>query len=322
MLYPLKFRPILKQKIWGGDRLGQKSPDHPSHVGESWEISAVEDNLSVVANGLLAENNIQELIEVYMGELVGDKVYDRFGIEFPLLIKYIDAQDNLSIQVHPDDETARERHKAYGKTEMWYVVDALPGASLSVGFNRDVEQSDFLRALHWQRLPELLHTEPVKKGDVFFIPPGTIHSINRGCLIAEIQQTSDITYRVYDYNRPGADGLPRELHTDLALDIMNYHPVEHPRVQYSLSANQPSRLVQCPYFTTNLLQLDRDIERDYVRLDSFVIYMCLEGRFTITTGESDAVLVNRGETVLLPACFKNINLYPDELTRLLEIYID
>ena len=184
MLYPLKFRPILKQKIWGGDRLGQKSPDHLSGVGESWEISAVEDNLSVVANGLLAENNIQELIEVYMGELVGDKVYDQFGIEFPLLIKYIDAQDNLSIQVHPDDDTARERHKAYGKTEMWYVVDALPGASLSVGFNRDIDQSDFLRALHWQRLPELLHTEPVKKGDVFFIPPGTIHSINWGCLIS------------------------------------------------------------------------------------------------------------------------------------------
>lgn len=322
MLYPLKFHPLLKRKIWGGERLAAKSTEHLHDIGESWEISAVEDNISVVSNGLLADNDLQELIEVYMGELVGDKVYEQFGIEFPLLIKYIDATDNLSVQVHPDDETARERHNAYGKTEMWYVVDADPGASLILGFNRETDKSEYLQALHAGRLPELLHTETVHTGDVFFVPAGLVHSINKGCFIAEIQQTSDITYRIHDYNRLGPDGQPRELHTDLATDVIDYSYHPRHRVNYTPTDNTPVQLVKCPYFTTNLLVLDRDLERDYFRLDSFVIYMCLQGRFTITTGECDPVLVQQGETVLIPACFKNITLYPDEVTRLLEIYID
>ena len=322
MLYPLKFHPILKQKIWGGDRLASKTAEHLHDIGESWEISAVQDNISVVSNGILADNDLQELIEVYMGELVGDSVYERFGIEFPLLIKYIDARDNLSVQVHPDDDTARERHNAYGKTEMWYLVDADPDASLVVGFNRELSKDDYLRALREGRLAELLHTEPVRRGDAYFIPAGLVHAINKGCFIAEIQQTSDITYRIYDYDRVGADGQPRELHTDLATDVIDY--AYHPRhkVNYTPQDNAPAQLVKCPYFTTNLLTLDRDIERDYFRLDSFVIYMCLSGRFTITTGECDPVLVLPGETVLLPACFKNVNLYPDDPVRLLEIYIE
>lgn len=322
MLYPLKFHPLLKRKIWGGERLAAKSTEHLHDIGESWEISAVEDNISVVSNGLLADNDLQELIEVYMGELVGEKVYEQFGIEFPLLIKYIDATDNLSVQVHPDDETARERHNAYGKTEMWYVVDADPGASLILGFNRETDKSEYLQALHAGRLPELLHTETVHTGDVFFVPAGLVHAINKGCFIAEIQQTSDITYRIHDYNRLGPDGQPRELHTDLATDVIDYSYHPRHRVNYTPTDNTPVQLVKCPYFTTNLLVLDRDLERDYFRLDSFVIYMCLQGRFTITTGECDPVLVKQGETVLIPACFKNITLYPDEVTRLLEIYID
>lgn len=322
MLYPLKFHPLLKRKIWGGERLAAKSTEHLHDIGESWEISAVEDNISVVSNGLLADNDLQELIEVYMGELVGDKVYEQFGIEFPLLIKYIDATDNLSVQVHPDDETARERHNAYGKTEMWYVVDADPGASLILGFNRETDKSEYLQALHADRLPELLHTETVHPGDTFFVPAGLVHAINKGCFIAEIQQTSDITYRIHDYNRLGPDGQPRELHTDLATDVIDYSYHPRHRVNYTPTDNIPVQLVKCPYFTTNLLVLDRDLDRDYFRLDSFVIYMCLQGRFTITTGECDPVLVKQGETVLIPACFKNITLYPDEVTRLLEIYID
>ena len=292
MLYPLKFHPILKKKIWGGERLAYKSEEHEESIGESWEISAVEDNISVVSNGILADNDLQELIEVYMGDLVGDHIYEKFGIEFPLLIKYIDANDDLSIQVHPDDETAKERHNAYGQ------------------------------ALHQNKLMDLLNVQKVKKGESFFIPAGLVHAIGKGCLIAEIQQTSDITYRIYDYNRKDANGNTRELHTDLATDVIDYSYQPQHRVNYTPQDNQSAKLVKCPYFTTNLLVFDRDIEKEYVHLDSFVIYMCLQGKFTITTGECEPVLVNKGETVLIPACFKNLTLYPDDITQVLEIYVE
>ena len=322
MLYPLKFHPILKKKIWGGEKLAYKSNEHEEAIGESWEISAVEDNISVVSNGILADNDLQELIEVYMGELVGDHVYEKFGIEFPLLIKYIDANDDLSIQVHPDDETAKERHNAYGKTEMWYMVDAEKDASLVLGFNQEIDKNTYLQALHQNKLMDLLNVQKVKKGESFFIPAGLVHAIGKGCFIAEIQQTSDITYRIYDYNRKDANGNTRELHTDLATDVIDYSYHPQHKVNYTPHGNQSVQLVKCPYFTTNLLVFDRDIEKEYVRLDSFVIYMCLQGKFTITTGECDPVLVNKGETVLVPACFKNLTLYPDDVTQVLEIYVE
>ena len=315
MLYPLKFHPILKKKIWGGERLAYKSKEHEESIGESWEISAVEDNISVVSNGILADNDLQELIEVYMGDLVGDHIYEKFGIEFPLLIKYIDANDDLSIQVHPDDKTAKERHNAYGKTEMWYIVDAEKDASLVLGFNQEIDKATYLQALHQNKLMDLLNVQKVKKGESFFIPAGLVHAIGKGCLIAEIQQTSDITYRIYDYNRKDANGNTRELHTDLATDVIDYSYQPQHRVNYTPQDNQSTRLVKCPYFTTN-------IEKEYVHLDSFVIYMCLQGTFTITTGECDPVLVNKGETVLIPACFKNLTLYPDDITQILEIYVE
>lgn len=322
MLYPLKFHPILKKKIWGGEKLAYKSNEHEEAIGESWEISAVEDNISVVSNGILADNDLQELIEVYMGELVGDHVYEKFGIEFPLLIKYIDANDDLSIQVHPDDETAKERHNAYGKTEMWYMVDAEKDASLVLGFNQEIDKNTYLQALHQNKLMDLLNVQKVKKGESFFIPAGLVHAIGKGCFIAEIQQTSDITYRIYDYNRKDANGNTRELHTDLATDVIDYSYHPQHKVNYTPHDNQSVQLVKCPYFTTNLLVFDRDIEKEYVRLDSFVIYMCLQGKFTITTGECAPVLVNKGETVLVPACFKNLTLYPDDVTQVLEIYVE
>lgn len=322
MLYPLKFHPILKKKIWGGERLSYKSEQHEESIGESWEISAVQDNISVVSNGILADNDLQELIEVYMGDLVGDSVYEKFGIEFPLLIKYIDANDNLSVQVHPDDATAKERHNAYGKTEMWYTVDADKDASLVMGFNQEIDKAEYLQALRANELMKLLNTEKVKKGDCFFIPAGLVHAINKGCFIAEIQQTSDITYRIHDYNRKDSAGNLRELHTDLATDVIDYHYHSKHKEDYTPQDNTSVQLVKCPYFTTNLLVFDRDIEKEYVRLDSFVIYMCLQGKFTITTGECDPVVVNKGETVLVPACFKNLTLYPDDVTQLLEIYVE
>ena len=273
MLYPLKFHPILKKKIWGGERLAYKSKEHDESIGESWEISAVEDNISVVSNGILADNDLQELIEVYMGDLVGDHIYEKFGVEFPLLIKYIDANDDLSIQVHPDDETAKERHNAYGKTEMWYIVDADKDASLVLGFNHEIDKATYLQALHQNKLMDLLNVQKVKKGESFFIPAGLVHAIGKGCLIAEIQQTSDITYRIYDYNRKDANGNTRELHTDLATDVIDYSYQPQHRVNYIPQDNQSAKLVKCPYFTTNLLVFDRDIEKEYVHLDSFVIYV-------------------------------------------------
>lgn len=324
MLYPLKFKPIIKQTIWGGERLASKNEDSTlkSGIGESWEISGVEDNVSVVSEGPLSDNTLQELTEVYMGELVGDKIYEQFGIEFPLLIKYIDACDDLSIQVHPNDSIAKERHNAYGKTEMWYVADAKPGARLLMGFNKDTDKSEYLTKLHNHTLPEILNTEQVKKGDCFFIPAGTVHAIGKGCFIAEIQQTSDITYRIYDYDRRDKNGNPRELHTELATDVILLKKQQEHAIHYHQHENHTEELVACQYFTTNYLKFNKEIEKEYIHIDSFVIYMCLEGNFSVVYDTDKFVKVKQGETVLLPACFKNIFLIPEKEATILEIYIN
>lgn len=323
MLYPLKFKPLLKQTIWGGDKLAYKSKDSKvkDSIGESWEISGVQDNVSVVSEGILADNSLEELIEVYMGDLVGDKIYEKFGVEFPLLIKYIDARDNLSIQVHPDDATAKERHNAYGKTEMWYLVDAEPDAELILGFKKDTNKEEYLKNLHNNTLPQLLNTEKVSKGDCFFIPAGTVHAICKGCLIAEIQQTSDITYRIYDYDRRDKDGNPRELHTELATDVIHYNEQKQHSIHYHQHENHTEELVDCNYFTTNYLKFDKEIEKDYIELDSFVIYMCLEGTFNLVYEVDQVVKVKKGETILIPACLKNLFLLPEKEAEILEIYI-
>ncbi len=323
MLYPLKFKPILKQTIWGGDRLAYKSedPQITESIGESWEISGVQDNISIVSEGILEGNSLQELIEVYMGDLVGDKIYEKFGIEFPLLIKYIDARDNLSIQVHPDDATAKTRHNAYGKTEMWYMVDASPNAELILGFNKDSDKSEYLSALYNHTLPTLLNTEQVKKGDCFFIPAGTVHAICKGCYIAEIQQTSDITYRIYDYDRRDKNGNLRELHTELATDVIHFNKQKDHSIHCPSHENHTEKLVSCQYFTTNHLKFNREIEKDYIDLDSFVIYMCLNGQFTLVYDVDKSITVHPGETVLIPAVLKNLFLIPEQEAELLEIYI-
>lgn len=322
MLYPLKFRPILKQTIWGGERLRSKSTDTSlSKIGESWEISGIEDNISVVSEGFLADNDLQDLIEIYMGELVGDKVYDTFGVEFPLLIKYIDAHDNLSIQVHPDDETARERHNAYGKSEMWYLADTAPGAELTVGFNKATDLKEYSDKLHDGTLLSILNIEKVKKGDVFYIPAGTVHAIGKGCFIAEIQQTSDVTYRIYDYERKGKDGQSRELHTEMAAGVIDFSYHKKRRIDYHTHENHAEELVRCNYFTTDILTFNKEIEKDYINLDSFVIYMCIEGNFSVVYDTDQFVKVQKGETVLIPASLKEIFLIPEKEATLLEIYI-
>lgn len=323
MLYPLKFKPLLKERIWGGDLLhtamGKRLPEGVK-IGESWEISGVEGDVSVVGNGKLKGNNLQELIEVYMGDLVGDKIYERFGMEFPLLIKLIDAQDVLSIQVHPEDELARERHNSYGKTEMWYVVDCLPGASLYVGFKGEVTRDQYLQAVENGTLPELLNKIDVRPGDAFFIPAGVIHAIGKGILVAEIQQTSDITYRVDDWGRVDDHGNPRQLHTELAVDAINFGAPEKYVVTTVSGRNEVRNIARCEYFTTNVIELDGTMERDYANIDSFVIYMCLEGSLTIKGVDGSAEKVSRGDSVLLPAEEAYATLVGK--AKLLEVYIE
>jgi mannose-6-phosphate isomerase len=322
-LYPFKFEPILKDKIWGGTRLREvldKTAASPN-CGESWEISAVQDNISVVANGYLAGNELQELIEVYMGDLVGDRIYEEFGIEFPLLVKFIDANDKLSIQVHPGDELAKQRHQAFGKTEMWYIVESEPGAWLISGFNRELDKQAYLEHLQNKTLPDILNFEETAPGNVFFVPAGRVHAVGPGILLAEIQQTSDITYRIYDWDRVDDQGKGRELHTELALEAIDYRHYDSYRTVYEPSINQTSQVADCRYFTTNVLQFDRQVEKDFNFIDSFVIYMCLEGNYELRYADKETMNVTGGETVLVPAVIKNIELVPRGTSKILEVYI-
>lgn len=322
-LYPLKFSPIFKHKIWGGTKLHSLLNKNVAgtDVGESWEISGVQDNISVVSNGFLEGNSLQELIEVYMGDLVGDSVYEKFGLEFPLLIKFIDANDVLSVQVHPDDELAKKRHKAYGKTEMWYVVQAEEKSELIVGFNKEMTKELYQKALSENTLKEILNVERVQENDCFFLPAGRIHAIGAGVLIAEIHQTSDITYRIFDWDRKDADGNTRELHTDWAVDAIDFDCANDSKQNYTLRNNKSTELISCTYFTTNLLEFDCSKDIDYSSLDSFVVYMCIEGEFHIETTTTEITSLKKGETVLIPVSIDAVTLHPKESAKILEVYI-
>ncbi|MDR3365800.1 MAG: class I mannose-6-phosphate isomerase [Prevotellaceae bacterium] len=321
-LYPLKFKPIFKEIVWGGSRMRTilgKSVAANKNIGESWELSGVKGNLSVVSNGYLKGNNIEELIEVYMGELVGEKVYGRFGQEFPLLIKFIDANEPLSVQVHPDDATAAQRHHAYGKTEMWHVLDAEPNAELIVGFRKETNLTEMLEHIEKNTLRDILNVEPVKAGESYFIPAGCIHAIGKGLLIAEIQQTSDVTYRVYDWGR----NLPnRPLHIDLAMDVICYHAAQGHKIAPPQALNRPEPLASCPYFTTNKLTLTQGVRRSYAEMDSFVAYICTGGAATVGCG-GQSESVSKGETLLIPASLAGeLRLEPQGKAELLEVYIE
>lgn len=323
MLYPLKFTPILKERIWGGNKLGtifnKKIPAGIEHCGESWEISGVDGSVSEVSNGFLAGNNLQEVAEIYMADLLGDKVYEQFGCEFPLLIKLIDANDVLSIQVHPDNKTAAQRHHAYGKTEMWYVIDADKGASLISGFNKNVERAEYLQRLADGSLVDILHFENVAPGDAFFIPAGRVHAIGKGILLAEIQQTSDITYRIFDWNRVDAEGKSRELHTDLALDVIDFSEISDAKVH--AKQGKEVELVKCPYFIINKLELSTVRECNYSFIDSFIIYVCIEGEVEVDSENAPSENLHKGECMLIPAEINNILLKPTKQSLILEVYI-
>jgi mannose-6-phosphate isomerase len=323
LLYPLKFKPILKEKIWGGEKLKSvlNKVSSQDNIGESWEISAISDDISVVSNGFLKGNTIEEVIEIYMGDVVGDPVYDKFGNEFPLLFKYIDAQRDLSIQVHPNDELAKDRHQAYGKTEMWYVINAEKGSKLISGFTKPINKEEYRKALSNSHLLSLLQSYEVKKGQIFFIPSGNVHAIGAGVLLAEIQQTSDVTYRIYDYDRKDGNGNTRDLHTDLALDAINFEGVNE-RIDYDDGLeNVPVNLVECSYFTTNILNLNKVYERDVYMLNSFVVYMCVGGSAKIICNGGQEETITFGETVLIPASLENITIHPEGDVKLLEVYI-
>ncbi len=320
-LYPLKFDPILKERLWGGTKLKEvldKDIDNDI-TGESWELSAVEGDVSKVANGSLKGASLQELINEYGEQLLGKSVVERFGKEFPILIKFIDAKQDLSIQLHPNDALAKERHNSFGKTEMWYIMDADPGAKLIVGFNKDVEKEEYKKSLEEDTLLELLNYEEVGEGDTFFINTGKIHAIGAGVLLAEIQQTSDVTYRVFDFNRRDKNGNLRELHTDMALDAIDYTRKDDFKVAYPDDKNVCNPMVDCPYFKTNSLSLDKNFEQDISQRDSFTIFMCVKGEAVIDDGVGKVTL-KKGETALVPASSTQLKITTDH-ARLLEVTI-
>lgn len=323
MLYPLKFKPLFKDKIWGGQKINQMLGYDFSplpNCGEAWVLSGVAEGQTVVANGFLEGNDLNEVLEVYMDELVGEKVYDHYKNEFPILVKLIDANDWLSIQVHPDDELAAKRNIGRGKTEMWYILNADQNAELITGFNQEMTREKYLESVNTNKLKEVLNFEKVSKGDLFFIPAGRVHALGPGILLAEIQQTSDTTYRIYDWDRVDAAGNPRDLHTELAVDAIDFATIESYRTPYTETINKLVPVVESPYFTTNILTIDKQIDKDYADLDSFVILVVVEGKLTLEA-EGIQYPLATGEIILLPAITEQVLLLPDRNTTLLEVYI-
>lgn len=322
-LYPIRFKPIYKELIWGGEKLREEygKTDAPKMTGESWEISMVEDNISVVSSGFLKGNTLEEIIEVYMGDVVGDWVFEKYGTFFPILTKFIHSNDYLSIQVHPGDDYAMEHHGENGKTEMWYILEAEKEARLIAGFNRDTDREGFLRSLKEGKLVDLVNFEPVQKGDVLFMPTGRVHALGPGIVLAEIQQTSDMTYRVYDWDRTDAEGNSRELHIDHALNVMDYKKRDHYKTEYARRLNSTVTLADCPYFTTRYMQFDQPVDKDYNLIDSFVIYMCMEGKLDLYYPKGEPVAMQKGDTILVPAVLKEISIVPREQSTLLEIFL-
>lgn len=318
-LYPIKFYPLLKEKVWGGKQLAlQYDKKSDGNIGESWEISGVADSVSVVSNGIFEGRPLTELIELYSDELLGKSVTQKYGNEFPLLFKFIDAREDLSVQLHPNDRVARERHNSFGKTEMWYILHAEENARLILGFNREMDATTYQTYLSENRITEILHTEKVKKGDAFFIAPGTVHAIGAGVMLAEIQQTSNITYRIYDWDRPGIDGNMRELHNEEALDVINYK-TPNAKLNFTELENESVEVCTSAYFTTNSLKLTDRIERDISKIDSFIVYMCIDGEATINVKDHSEEL-KKGETLLIPACESTLSI-ETKGTTLLEVYV-
>lgn len=318
--YPLKFKPIFKEKLWGGQKiktiLGKDFGDL-DNCGETWELSGVPGNISEVANGALKGKRLTDLIVESKAELVGDSIYQHFGDEFPLLIKFIDADQDLSVQVHPDDELAQKRHQCPGKTEMWYILQADEGASLINGFVKDTNREEYQEYFNNGKIMDLLHSQMVEPGEVYYLPAGRVHTIGRGLMIAEIQQTSDITYRIYDFDRVDKDGKQRELHVEEALDAIDFSKPEQLKSEYETVPNQAVPIVSTPYFSTNKLILDQPKTINRTALDCFKVYIAVGG-----AGKIEGEPIKFGEVVLVPACMKKYAIEPDGELELLETYIE
>lgn len=303
-LYPLKFQPVYKYRMWGGEKLKTvlNKEYFEESIGESWEISNIENDETVVLNGILQGKTIRELTSQFGSDFLGDHVLEAFGDDFPLLIKFIDAKRELSIQVHPEDELARKRHNSFGKNEMWYVMQADKNAELIAGFQTKVTEKEYIETLEKGTILEILYSQKVTAGDVFNIPTGRVHAIGAGVLLAEIQQTSDITYRIYDYNRIDAKtGKLRELHTELALEAIDYTVEKTYTTAYKTVENTSEKLLHTPYFKTNILEVNGGLKENHSTKDSFVIYMCVEGD-TALLYDTIEYRLQIGETILLPAC--------------------
>lgn len=318
-LYPLKFEPILKEKVWGGEKLiNFLNKGNGTRIGESWEISGVEDNISKVANGSLQHKSLQWLMENYQEELLGKRSFETYGNVFPLLFKFIDAREDLSVQVHPNDKLAKIRHKSFGKTEMWYILDHEPDAELIIGFNKEIDREEYVNAVINKKLVELLSRKKVQNGDAFVIKPGMVHAIGGGVLLAEIQQTSDITYRIYDWDRPDSDGKMRELHIDMALEAINFSHGS-PRLDYNQQMNIPVHIGKTSYFEVNKLSLSREFNRNLNFSDSFKVYMCVSGDAILeSNGFSEKVRI--GETILVPATLSKMK-FKTSGASFLEVFI-
>lgn len=317
-LYPLQFNPILKERIWGGEKLNSvlNKPINSNSTGESWEISTVEGDVSIISNGTLKGISLNEVIDSFPNEVLGTTVFDKFGKQFPLLFKYLDAKTDLSIQVHPNDVLAKKRHNSFGKTEMWYIMQADEGSRIIVGFKNNSNAKEYVSHLESNTLLDILEEVKVKTGDVFFLETGTVHAIGAGLLVAEIQQTSDITYRLYDFDRVDSEGNKRELHVELALEAINYNKVETQK-NYNKDANVSNEMVNCPYFTTNYLKISGELSVSKSST-SFTVYMCTEGEFQLQFNQIH-YQYSKGDTVLIPAAMTDFNLIGNAV--LLEIYI-
>lgn len=322
MLTPLKFQPLFKYRIWGGNKLKtvlNKDYDGDS-IGESWEISDVPNDETTVADGQFKGYTLKQLIQEFKGEFLGESVYEQFGEAFPLLIKFIDAKTPLSIQVHPNNEYAKTHHNSFGKNEMWYIMQADEEANIIVGFEKEIDKSQFKAHLEDKSVLKVMHHESVKKGDAFYIPTGRIHAIGAGVMLAEIQQTSDVTYRVYDYDRVDkTTGKTRELHTEQATEVLDFKVEEQYKTNYKKDLNTSNTLIHSSYFKTNFLPIKGELTKEYSNIDSFVIYMCVSGQAIIQYQQKDYYL-NTGETILLPASIKEVMLKSED-AQILEVYL-
>ena len=320
-MQPIKFNPLLVQTLWGGEKIipFKHLNSDLTQVGESWEISGVKGNETVVSEGEFKDKRLNELVDELKGKLVGEANYKRFGNDFPLLIKFIDARQELSIQVHPTDELAQKRGKLRGKTEMWYIMDSDENAKLRAGMKEKITPEQYKQMVEDDTITEAIAEYKVKEGDCFFLPAGRIHSIGTGCFLAEIQQTSDVTYRIYDFKRKDKDGNYRELHTEEAAECIDYNVEPNYRTEYTPVKNEGVALVECPYFTTAVYDLNEPMTLDYSELDSFVIFIGLKGSGEITDNEGNTTTLCEGESILFPATTNEIKV--TGTIKFLETYV-